>query len=623
MKWLVVLMAPAVLLTGGSRYARLGAFEGPVEVQLTAADVWIPAERNLPLPEGAWLRSGAAGRVEVEFDDGSALRLAADSQCEISDYTTLSTGQRITLVSLDHGLAYFTRPPGVRDGTSVVLPGMQVMLTRAARVRLEAATQSSEVSVLDGTVRFSSPAAEIDLLPGQTSRVEPELPNRFFLDRAIAERELDKWSADRDKPLEASPSGGHVVERYGVADLDAAGHWIQTDEFGAVWKPAAAEGWVPFQKGRWVWYDGLGYTWVAGESWGWLPYHYGRWAHAAELGWVWVPSLSQVFKPGEVYWLAAKDATFVAWGPLAPGEPYVVAEPSRQFAEAYLAFARYTPGSRTIDPAGFGARPKEVLAQASYVAALGSPAMAASRLDAARPQARAGSTHVDTVVKGVTFASPQRVVEKEVDTVYVPVPTPAPAPEPEQVAVPVAVPYPVIAGVIAVPPNRGKRSGGTAAVLSGAAGRRPKDPGEVEIYNQVLKDEHAPSKELQDLDFWSKRYPDSDFRNDRTVLYLQVLDRLGQGSRVVMLGAPLVRGDVKAAFPDPAAGPVQILNVLYLVVKNGGAAEDKGAVKLAARQLLAYIPVFFAEARRPANVTEADWSAIAAHMARLARASLR
>ncbi len=68
----------------------------------------MPAERNLPLPESAWIRTGPASRVEIELDEGGAWRLGPESQGGLSDYTRLSTGQRVTLLVLDRGLAYFT-----------------------------------------------------------------------------------------------------------------------------------------------------------------------------------------------------------------------------------------------------------------------------------------------------------------------------------------------------------------------------------------------------------------------------------------------------------------------------------------------------------------------------------
>ncbi|MDE3167408.1 MAG: hypothetical protein KGN36_16520, partial [Acidobacteriota bacterium] len=100
---LLLLLAPAALFAGQARYARLGDMDGAVEVQLHPADPWSPGERNLPLTEGAWLRTGEASRLEIEFDEGSALRLASGSLVELSDYTRLSTRQRVTLLSLDRG----------------------------------------------------------------------------------------------------------------------------------------------------------------------------------------------------------------------------------------------------------------------------------------------------------------------------------------------------------------------------------------------------------------------------------------------------------------------------------------------------------------------------------------
>ena len=270
------------------------------------------------------------------------------------------------------------------------MPGAQVIYFRRARVRLEAADSWSRISVLEGAARFSSPAAEIDITQGTTTRVEPANPNRFFLDREVLAMPLDRWSTDRDKTIAANSSGTHVVERYGLADLDNSGEWISTDAYGTVWKPKTPDGWTPFQKGRWRWYDALGYTWVSDDPWGWLPYHYGRWARSGELGWIWAPTISQIFKPGDVYWL--RGAKLAGWGPLAPGERWTAAEQPDQFLNANTTFAAFQTDARLIDPGDFSDRPKEPLAVAAFVPALPSPAFVASRLDATRPVLRAGST---------------------------------------------------------------------------------------------------------------------------------------------------------------------------------------------------------------------------------------
>jgi len=408
MRPLALLLVPTALLATAAmaatpRFARLSAVEGTVEAQLHPADAWMPAQLNLPLPELSWLRTGDAAKVEIELDEGSAWRLGPGSLGEISDYTRLSTGQRITLLSLDHGMAYFTGEPEGQDALTLAVPGAQITLRQGSRLRLEAQDTWSQISIIEGAVRFSSPAAEVDLHEGQTVRVEPANPVRFFLDREVTPKDLDRWNEDRDKLLAAPVSAQHVLERYGLAELDANGEWIDTQDSGTVWKPKTVEGWTPYRNGRWVWYDSLGYTWVSADAWGWLTDHYGRWAQREGTGWVWVPSKSTLFNPAEVYWLLG--AKFAGWGPLAPGEQWTAAGTPQQFLNANTTYAQFRPNARLIDPTGFQGRPKDPLGAAVFAMALPSPAFPAARLETVRPVLRAGSTRVVQVLPGVTYSS--------------------------------------------------------------------------------------------------------------------------------------------------------------------------------------------------------------------------
>ncbi|HTS62829.1 MAG TPA: FecR family protein [Candidatus Acidoferrales bacterium] len=436
MKRLLLLVLPAVLFAGQPRYARLGEFDGTVEVQLHPADPWSAAERNLTLRELAWLRTAASSRVEIELDEGSAWRMGADSQMEISDYALLSSAQRLTVLSLDRGVAYFTGEPLGKDTLMLVVPGAQVMLIRGARVRLEAGAGESRISVVEGVVRLSCPAAEIDLTEGQTVRVEPANAARFSLDREIPAMDLDRWSEERDKVLAAPPSQIHVAQHFGVADLDAAGEWLQTD-IGAVWKPRVPEGWLPFQNGHWRWYDGLGYTWVSADAWGWLPYHFGRWTRKGDLGWVWSPASTGVFKPGDVYWLYGVQ--MAGWGPLAPGERWPGNTRPQQYLTANTTWAAFPQDATVIDPAGFNARPADPLAVAVFRLALPSPAFVSARLEASRPPLRVGSTRFTPVVPGTTFQDTNELPA-------VPAPPPVDAAPPSAGAPPAYPPDPGPAG---------------------------------------------------------------------------------------------------------------------------------------------------------------------------------
>jgi len=461
MKRLLLLLLPSLAFAGQPRYARLGDFDGVVDVQLHPADPWSLAERNLTLREGAWLRTGAVSRLEIELDEGSAWRLGSESQMEISDYSLLSSGQRLTVLSLDHGTAWFTGEPLGKDTLMLVVPGAQITFIRGARIRLEAGPSESRISVIEGIVRLSCPAAEIDLREGQTVRVEPRNTARFSLDREVTPVDLDRWSEDRDKILAAPVSMNHVAQRFGLADLDANGQWLETD-IGAVWKPRVGEGWLPFQNGHWHWYDGLGYTWVSFDTWGWLPYHFGRWTRKNDLGWVWVPSSQKTaFKPGDVYWLYGMR--IAGWGPLAPGEDWSGAGTPQQFLKANTTWGPFLADAQVIDPAGFTAIPAEPLTVSVFRAALPSPAFVASRLEAVRPQLRVGSTHFTPVLPGTTFQDASDVQAPPPAPLPPPVPTAPPSadgpgayppPDPGPPGPPMSTTYPVPAytGIIVINP---------------------------------------------------------------------------------------------------------------------------------------------------------------------------
>ena len=489
-----VLLASSIANGGVRRYARVGDMQGAPEVQVHAADAWRAGERNLPLVEASRIRSGPQDRIEVELEDGSFLRLAGDALAELSDYTQLSTGQRVTLISLDHGVAYFTGEPRVHDTLSLALPGTQITLRQGSRIRLAAYAQSSNVAVLEGSIRFTTPGMEMELRAGQYIQVYAGAPDRFTLLREIPKLEADEWSEGRDKSASQSAAAAYISGvGFGLSDLDRSGGWVQTHESGMVWKPRTNENWRPFHDGRWEWYDEAGYTWIATETWGWLPYHFGRWMEDASLGWVWSPDRrpNPIYKPGDVYWLRGTGR--VAWGPLAPTEVWTGAGRSQLFAPANSTVAPFLAGVRVIDPAKLdeklAANPGEALAGMTFAVAPISPALAAERFEARRPELKTAETPAPLVTSAQPRV-PQAAYAEQ----------PAPAPEPQPAAPLVAelpaptpdygdsaapletyIPVPVYTGIIVVDPplwdehtgKMGKPASGSLAVGKGSSGVEP------------------------------------------------------------------------------------------------------------------------------------------------------
>lgn len=92
-------------------------------------------------------------------------------------------------------------------------------------------------------------------------------------------------------------------------------------------------------------------------------------------------------------------------------------------------------------------------------------------------------------------------------------------------------------------------------------------PGEYELYNAVIADvgQKNFSKALTDLDTWKQKVPQSDYGNEREVLYVQSYGALKQDDKAIAAAAPLVNQDLDKLFPDPASGPQQVLTVLATV----------------------------------------------------------
>ena len=104
-------------------------------------------------------------------------------------------------------------------------------------------------------------------------------------------------SADPADPSEPVASAGPVDPTSSVTDaeidvtLEGYGQWIDTDDYGQIWRPdATAVGvdFTPYESGGSWQYSDAGWAFAADYPWGWLPFHYGRWAWFHDY-WGWVP----------------------------------------------------------------------------------------------------------------------------------------------------------------------------------------------------------------------------------------------------------------------------------------------------------------------------------------------
>src|ERR1700676_1881060 len=89
-----------------ARIVRLSEVQGTVQIERATGDGFDKAFINLPVIEGSRLKTGKDGRAEVEFEDGSALRLAPGSEVDFTRLALGDDGQKLSTVQLVSGIVY-------------------------------------------------------------------------------------------------------------------------------------------------------------------------------------------------------------------------------------------------------------------------------------------------------------------------------------------------------------------------------------------------------------------------------------------------------------------------------------------------------------------------------------
>jgi hypothetical protein len=142
-----------------------------------------------------------------------------------------------------------------------------------------------------------------------------------------------------------------------------------------------------------------------------------------------------------------------------------------------------------------------------------------------------------------------------------------------------------------------------------------KDQIEYDLFNEALKDAVGnPQKEIQDLDTWAQKYPDSDYKWDRIYMYMQAYTKMNppQPQKVVEYGQQLMSQDMKSIFDDKTA-QLKILDILYKVATNVPALPNATPDQIdlgrkAAQQLKQQAGAYFVAENKPEKTDDAAWA---------------
>jgi hypothetical protein len=328
------------------RIVRLSLVNGPVQIDRATGQGFEKAISNMPITQGMRLRTDGNSRAEVEFEDGTTLRMIPGAEVEFPQLALRSDGGRVSLVRVETGTVYFNVRHKRDDDFRLAFSTQEIALDRSVRFRVDLNGGEAQIAVFQGEMMLKGPVESAKIKKNETLTLDLGDGSKYELAKGIAPMDSDSWDANRVKYLDyyASANYGRSPYSYGRSDLNYYGSWAYVRGYGDVWRPfGAGYGWDPFGNGYWSYYPGWGYTFVSGYPWGWSPYRYGSWVFVNSVGWCWRPG-------GWNNW-SVVTPVYNAPPTYVPPQPPVVAPGGGTPAPTVI--VTRGPGRKTPDPDGF------------------------------------------------------------------------------------------------------------------------------------------------------------------------------------------------------------------------------------------------------------------------------
>jgi hypothetical protein len=305
-----------------SRIARLSYLEGQVSVQHATDEDWAAASINFPLQPGDRIYTGANGRAEIEFDDGSVYHLAENTDIEL-----LSLKDDLVQLRIFEGLSTLKVLSSLEFEVDTPAAAFNTLRNGVYRFNV-VGNGATDAVVRKGGLEAANNRFSRRLGIGELLHVEPGENGLDSLSRYYSQDRWDDWTDRRAAEVSSYADAKYIPAgvSMGSSELKRYGRWVEVESYGSVWMPLYVDAsWSPYSSGRWCYRPLWGWTWVSYEPWGWLPYHYGRWHHSSRVGWCWIPGPAFTFNfwsPGLVAFYQGPG--WISWGPLGPGDYYNV-----------------------------------------------------------------------------------------------------------------------------------------------------------------------------------------------------------------------------------------------------------------------------------------------------------
>ncbi len=286
-----------------ARVVRISMISGEVTLKRNGNKDWERAQINYPLVEGDTVATGQQSRLEIQFDARNFIRLAPSTVLRIATLRDQGTALSVVEGTATLRLAKIERG---REFFEIDAPRITMAAEKTGLYRVDVPREGKvRLTVRDGgNARIYSETSGFALRDGRSAELiaTGDTVGDWELLAAGPLDAIDNWVDERERDLASRlryEDKYYDEDVWGAEELGAYGEWIDTKDYGWIWRPHASvintyADWAPYRYGHWTWLSPYGWTWVGNEPWGWAPYHYGRWVFYDNY-WAWVPR-SQFYK---------------------------------------------------------------------------------------------------------------------------------------------------------------------------------------------------------------------------------------------------------------------------------------------------------------------------------------
>jgi hypothetical protein len=299
-----------------ARIVRLSDVHGRVQINKNSGLGFENAFANLPITQGTALRTRENGRAEIEFEDGSTLRVTPNTTVEFSTMGLSDAGKRISIVSLVEGRAYVNWLGKSGDEFTLNVSREKVELGQTAHARVTNSSSMAEIASFRNDLEVVGPSGTVKVEKKKMVAFDVNDNDKPALAKNFEEDPYDEWDRQSIEYHDQYSKNNSTPSGYGSSDLNYYGGYSNLPGYGMLWQPYfAGVGWNPFMDGAWSWYPGMGYMWASAYPWGWMPYYYGNWMFVPGYGWGWQPGSGNTWHAG-IHYVGAVAPGFQA--PVAP-----------------------------------------------------------------------------------------------------------------------------------------------------------------------------------------------------------------------------------------------------------------------------------------------------------------